>query len=62
VPRGDVAGSQTTKATLALRELIFAGELEAEIAGIGVLRNPVFSGQEGHGEPAPPRIRPLGDA
>jgi len=30
VPRGDVAGSQTTKATLALRELIFAGELEAE--------------------------------
>ena len=30
MPRGDVAGSQTTKATLALRELIFAGELEAE--------------------------------
>jgi GntR family transcriptional regulator, vanillate catabolism transcriptional regulator len=27
VPRGDVAGSQTTKATLGLRELIFAGEL-----------------------------------
>ena len=30
MPRGDVAGSQTTKATLGLRELIFAGELEAE--------------------------------
>jgi GntR family transcriptional regulator of vanillate catabolism len=27
VPRGDVAGSQTTKATLGLRELIFAGRL-----------------------------------
>jgi GntR family transcriptional regulator of vanillate catabolism len=27
VPRGDIAGSQTTKATLGLRELIFAGEL-----------------------------------
>jgi GntR family transcriptional regulator, vanillate catabolism transcriptional regulator len=30
VPRGDVAGSQTTKATLGLRELIFAGELAPE--------------------------------
>jgi GntR family transcriptional regulator of vanillate catabolism len=27
VPRGDTAGSQTTKATLGLRELVFAGEL-----------------------------------
>jgi GntR family transcriptional regulator of vanillate catabolism len=27
VPRGDAAGSQTTKATLGLRELVFAGEL-----------------------------------
>jgi GntR family transcriptional regulator of vanillate catabolism len=27
MPRGDVAGSQRTKATLGLRELIFAGEL-----------------------------------
>lgn len=27
MPRGDVAGSQTTKATLGLRQLIFAGEL-----------------------------------
>jgi GntR family transcriptional regulator, vanillate catabolism transcriptional regulator len=30
VPRGDTARSQTTKATLGLRELIFAGELEPE--------------------------------
>jgi GntR family transcriptional regulator of vanillate catabolism len=30
VPRGDVAGSQTTRATLGLRELIFAGELAPE--------------------------------
>jgi 2-keto-4-pentenoate hydratase/2-oxohepta-3-ene-1,7-dioic acid hydratase in catechol pathway len=36
--------------------------IEAEIEGIGVLRNPVVSWQEGHGEPAPPRIRPWGDA
>jgi len=36
--------------------------VEAEIERIGVLRNPVVSWQEGHGEPAPPRIRPWGDA
>ena len=30
MPRGDVAGSQTTRATLGLRELIFAGELGPE--------------------------------
>jgi 2-keto-4-pentenoate hydratase/2-oxohepta-3-ene-1,7-dioic acid hydratase in catechol pathway len=36
--------------------------VEAEIEGIGVLRNPVISWQEGHGEPAWPRIRPWGDA
>ena len=35
--------------------------IEAEIERIGVLRNPVISWQEGHGEPAPPRIRPWGD-
>jgi len=35
--------------------------IEAEIEKIGVLRNPVVSWQEGHGEPAPPRIRPWGD-
>ena len=31
--------------------------MEAEIEGIGVLRNPVISWQDGHGEPAPPRVR-----
>ncbi len=36
--------------------------IEAEIEGIGVLRNPVISWQEGHGEPAWPRIRPWGVA
>jgi GntR family transcriptional regulator of vanillate catabolism len=49
VPRGDVAGSQTTKATLGLRELIFAGELapdervpELGLADrIGVSRTPL---------------------
>ena len=35
--------------------------VEAEIERIGVLRNPVISWQEGHGEPAPPRIRPWGE-
>jgi 2-keto-4-pentenoate hydratase/2-oxohepta-3-ene-1,7-dioic acid hydratase in catechol pathway len=35
--------------------------VEAEIERIGVLRNPVVSWQEGHGEPAPPRIRPWGE-
>jgi 2-keto-4-pentenoate hydratase/2-oxohepta-3-ene-1,7-dioic acid hydratase in catechol pathway len=35
--------------------------VEAEIEGIGVLRNPVISWEEGHGAPAPPRIRPWGD-
>src|SRR5439155_8330230 len=36
--------------------------IEAEIEKIGVLRNPVISWQEGHGEPAPARIRPWGEA
>jgi 2-keto-4-pentenoate hydratase/2-oxohepta-3-ene-1,7-dioic acid hydratase in catechol pathway len=36
--------------------------IEAEIERIGVLRTPVVSWQEGHGEPAPPRIRPWGEA
>jgi 2-keto-4-pentenoate hydratase/2-oxohepta-3-ene-1,7-dioic acid hydratase in catechol pathway len=35
--------------------------IEAQIERIGVLRNPVVSWQEGHGEPPPPRIRPWGD-
>jgi 2-keto-4-pentenoate hydratase/2-oxohepta-3-ene-1,7-dioic acid hydratase in catechol pathway len=35
--------------------------VEAEIERIGVLRNPVISWEEAHGESAPPRIRPWGD-
>jgi 2-keto-4-pentenoate hydratase/2-oxohepta-3-ene-1,7-dioic acid hydratase in catechol pathway len=31
--------------------------VEAEIEGIGVLRNPVISWREAYGEPAPPRVR-----
>jgi len=31
--------------------------MEAEIERIGVLRNPVVSWQEAHGEPPPPRVR-----
>ena len=31
--------------------------MEGEIERIGVLRNPVVSWQEAHGEPAPPRVR-----
>jgi 2-keto-4-pentenoate hydratase/2-oxohepta-3-ene-1,7-dioic acid hydratase in catechol pathway len=31
--------------------------IEAEIERIGVLRNPVVSWREAHGEPAPPRVR-----
>ena len=36
--------------------------IEAEIERIGILRTPVISWQEGHGEPPPARIRPWGDA
>jgi 2-keto-4-pentenoate hydratase/2-oxohepta-3-ene-1,7-dioic acid hydratase in catechol pathway len=36
--------------------------IEAEIERVGVLRTPVVSWLEGHGEPAPPRIRPWGEA
>jgi 2-keto-4-pentenoate hydratase/2-oxohepta-3-ene-1,7-dioic acid hydratase in catechol pathway len=31
--------------------------MEAEIEGIGVLRNPVISWEEAHGDPAPARVR-----
>jgi 2-keto-4-pentenoate hydratase/2-oxohepta-3-ene-1,7-dioic acid hydratase in catechol pathway len=36
--------------------------IEAEIEKVGILRNPVVSWQEAHGTPAPPRIRPWGEA
>ena len=35
--------------------------IEAEIEGIGVLRNRVISWTEGHGTPVPPRVRPWGE-
>ena len=40
------------------RMLVLMG---AEIEGIGVLRNPVISWQEGHGTPPLPRVRPWGE-
>jgi 2-keto-4-pentenoate hydratase/2-oxohepta-3-ene-1,7-dioic acid hydratase in catechol pathway len=60
---GTVAGvagfkSEEERAALYLKP---GDVVEAEIEGIGVLRNPVVSWEEGHGEPAPPRMRPWGD-
>jgi 2-keto-4-pentenoate hydratase/2-oxohepta-3-ene-1,7-dioic acid hydratase in catechol pathway len=60
---GTVAGvagfkSEEERAALYLKP---GDVVEAEISGIGVLRNPVISWEEGHGEPAPPRIRPWDD-
>src|SRR5215831_15358231 len=49
-----VAGFSPDAATLYLRP---GDVMEAEIGRIGVLRNPVISWQEAHGEPAPPRVR-----
>jgi 2-keto-4-pentenoate hydratase/2-oxohepta-3-ene-1,7-dioic acid hydratase in catechol pathway len=48
-----VAGFSEDAASLYLRP---GDVIEAEIANIGVLRNPVISWQEGHGEPAPARV------
>jgi 2-keto-4-pentenoate hydratase/2-oxohepta-3-ene-1,7-dioic acid hydratase in catechol pathway len=49
-----VAGFSPDAASLYLKP---GDVMEAEIESIGVLRNPVIPWQEGHGEPAPPRIR-----
>ena len=49
-----VAGFSPDAASLYLKP---GDVMEAEIEKIGVLRNPVISWQEGHGEPAPPRVR-----
>jgi 2-keto-4-pentenoate hydratase/2-oxohepta-3-ene-1,7-dioic acid hydratase in catechol pathway len=49
-----VAGFSGDAASLYLRP---GDVIEAEIEKIGVLRNPVISWQEAHGEPAPPRVR-----
>jgi 2-keto-4-pentenoate hydratase/2-oxohepta-3-ene-1,7-dioic acid hydratase in catechol pathway len=49
-----VAGFSPDKASLYLQP---GDVMEAEIERIGVLRNPVVSWEEGHGEPAPARVR-----
>jgi 2-keto-4-pentenoate hydratase/2-oxohepta-3-ene-1,7-dioic acid hydratase in catechol pathway len=49
-----VAGFSEDAASLYLRP---GDVMEAEIERIGVLRNPVVSWQEAHGEPAPERVR-----
>jgi 2-keto-4-pentenoate hydratase/2-oxohepta-3-ene-1,7-dioic acid hydratase in catechol pathway len=49
-----VAGFSEDAASLYLKP---GDVMECEIERIGVLRNPVISWQEGHGEPAPPRVR-----
>jgi len=48
-----VAGFSEDAASLYLKP---GDVIEAEIEKIGVLRNPVISWQEGHGEPPPPRV------
>jgi 2-keto-4-pentenoate hydratase/2-oxohepta-3-ene-1,7-dioic acid hydratase in catechol pathway len=48
-----VAGFSEDAASLYLRP---GDVVEAEIERIGVLRNPVVSWQDAHGEPAPPRV------
>ena len=49
-----VAGFSEDAASLYLKP---GDVMEAEIANIGVLRNPVVSWQEAHGQPAPERVR-----
>jgi 2-keto-4-pentenoate hydratase/2-oxohepta-3-ene-1,7-dioic acid hydratase in catechol pathway len=49
-----VAGFSEDAASLYLRP---GDVVEAEIEGIGVLRNPVVSWQDAHGEPPPARVR-----
>jgi len=53
-----VAGFSDDPASLYLKP---GDVMEAEIERIGVLRNPVVSWQEAHGEPPPPRVRPWGE-
>jgi 2-keto-4-pentenoate hydratase/2-oxohepta-3-ene-1,7-dioic acid hydratase in catechol pathway len=49
-----VAGFSQDAASLYLKP---GDVMEAEIERIGVLRNPVISWEEAHGEPAPPQVR-----
>jgi len=48
-----VAGFSEDAASLYLKQ---GDVIEAEIEKIGILRNPVISWQDAHGEPAPPRV------
>jgi len=48
-----VAGFSEDAASLYLKP---GDVIEAEIEKIGILRNPVISWQDAHGEPAPPRV------
>ena len=60
---GDVVSTGTVSGVAAFSEdaaslYLKPGDvMEAEIERIGVLRNPVISWEEAHGEPAPPRVR-----
>jgi len=56
---GTVAGVAGFKSEEERRRLYLkpGDVIEAEIERIGVLRNPVVSWQEAHGEPAPARVR-----
>jgi 2-keto-4-pentenoate hydratase/2-oxohepta-3-ene-1,7-dioic acid hydratase in catechol pathway len=49
-----VAGFSPDAASLYLKP---GDVMECEIERIGILRNPVISWEEAHGEPAPPRVR-----
>jgi 2-keto-4-pentenoate hydratase/2-oxohepta-3-ene-1,7-dioic acid hydratase in catechol pathway len=57
VSTGTVSGVAGFSEDAALLYLKPGDVMECEIEKIGVLRNPVISWQEGHGEPAPPRVR-----
>ena len=60
---GDIVSTGTVSGVAGFSDDPFAKYLkpgdvvEAEIEGIGVLRNPVVSWQEAHGEPPPARVR-----
>ena len=57
VSTGTVSGVAGFSEDAALLYLKPGDVMEAEIEGIGVLRNPVVSWEEAHGEPAPERVR-----
>ncbi len=57
VSTGTVSGVAGFSEDAALLYLKPGDVMEAEIERIGVLRNPVISWQEAHGEPAPERVR-----